>query len=252
MDIRIVLYQQKLIGKILPEDFNAIKNMHPDFVCLPEYFFIKEGFGHVEQARFAEENIEAISKLSIELDSVLIGGSIVEKIEDRYFNVSYIFDRGLKIGRYCKVHLFKGELHSNLTPGHDFRAFDIQGIRVGLLICADVLYPESFAAMNNFQCDIVFVPTTSPKKTETLADKLERDEIIFVKGAQTAEAYIAKCCAVGSIFNSPIQARSLIASPETIMQRAGLEEEEKPLIISQTLSIDWIRNYKMGAGKETV
>lgn len=249
MNIQIVLYQQRLIGKILPGDFKAINRMHPDFVCLPEYFFVSEGMGHVQQAQFANENIETIQALSIDLDTVLIGGSIVEKIEDGYYNVSYIFDRGQKIGRYCKIHLFKGELHSNLTPGRSFSAFDIRGVRVGLMICADVLYPDSFEEMNKLNCDVVFVPTTSPKKTETLADKLERDETIFVKGAQTARAYIAKCCAVGKIFNSPIQARSLIASPEAILQRAGLDEEEKPLIISQTLSIDWIRHYKTSTEK---
>lgn len=252
MDIRIVLYQQRLIGKILPEDFNAIGKLHPDFVCLPEYFFITEGIGHIEQARYAEKHIETIKTLSIALDTVLVGGSLVEKIGDAYYNVSYIFDRGEKIGRYCKIHLFKGERHSNLTPGHSFSAFEIRGVRVGLLICADVLYSESFEAMNKFGCDVVFVPTTSPKKTESLADKWERDESIFVKGAQTAQAYIAKCCGVGSIFNSPIQARSLIASPETIMQRAGVDEEDDPLLMSQTLSIDWIRHYKMRAGKEKV
>ncbi len=178
------------------------------------------------------------------MDTVLIGGTVVEKVGRQYFNTSYVFDRGEEAARYSKVHLFRGEIRSGLTPGREFKAFDVRGVRVGLLICADVLYPDSFLAMKGFGCDIVFVPTTSPFKEETVETKYGRDQEIFVQGARTAGAYVAKCCAVGTIFGSHLQGRSLVASPSGIVRRVQPDEESATMILHQDLLLDDLQTVR--------
>ena len=243
--IKIILYQQRPIGHIPENDKNLIIAARPDFVCLSEYFFVRsKNSDHLAEASYTKDNIETIRQLSIEVDTCLIGGSLVEKTGDRYFNTCYTFDRGKFVGSYSKIHLFHGEVRQQMSPGTEHRAFDVGGVKIGLLICADVLVEESFLAMRKFNCDIIFVPTTSPRKVESPEDKLSRDERIFVRGAQISRAYIAKCCTVESVFLAQLQARSLVASPEKIIQRVPFTDEDKPMIMEETVSLDWIRNFK--------
>jgi len=246
--INIVLYQQSPIGQIPKEDKETIHSLSPDFVCLPEYFFVRSnGSDHLNESIYSKENIDAIRSLSDELQTCLIGGSIVEKIGEKYFNTCFVFDRGKFICSYSKIHLFHGEIRHGMTAGDRHQNFQHKGVQVGLLICADVLYEESFQAMHKFDCDIVFVPTTSPRKAESVEEKMLRDEKIFVRGARTSASYIAKCCAVGSVFTNPLQARSLVASPEKIINRVPFIDEDKPMIMKERLSLDWIREFKKGS-----
>ena len=243
--IKIILYQQHPGSRISDHDKEIITANRPDFVCLPEYFFVRsKNSDHLAEANYARENVDEIQRLSIELETCLIGGSIVEKVGKKYFNTCYVFERGKFIGSYSKIHLFHGEVRQGMSSGEKHQAFQCNGIRVGLLICADVMYEDSFIEMRKFDCDIVFVPTTSPLRDESAEEKMLRDEQIFVRGARVSGSYVAKCCAVGTIFTAPLQARSLIAAPDKIVQRIPFADEDKPMIMQETLSVDWIRNFK--------
>lgn len=243
--IRIVLYQQALMGRLPPEDFEFIQKLRPDFVCLPEYFFIPpDSLGHQAEAEQAAKHKEKLAEWSGLLETVLIGGSIVEAVNGRYFNTCYVYDKGRMVGSYSKVNLFGGETESGLSAGTTYSAFSVGRVKIGVLICADVLNPISFLEMKRLECDIVFVPTTSPFKLETVTDKYERDAAIFEEGAMRSEAVIAKCCAIGTIFGNRLQGRSLVASPAGILQRVRPDQEDQPVVLVEDLSLSLIRNWK--------
>ncbi len=126
-----------------------------------------------------------------------------------------------------------------LTPGENFRVFKINGLKIGLMICADVLFMESFQFYNVHKVDIIFVPTTSSYKEEdTPETKLKRDEEIWLKGAKIADCYIIKVSGVGKILGRKILGRSLVASPEKIIFRNNTDGEKQEKIISINLNLN--------------
>lgn len=243
--IKIALVQQKLIGRIPEDDFHRIKEEKPDFVCLPEYFFVpEESEGHRAEASRAEEHVAELRTWSRDWQTVLIGGSVVEKNGEAICNTCYVFDRGDLSGTYSKVNLFHGEVASGLSPGTEYRSFGVGGLTIGVLICADVLNPNSFVEMNRMGCDIVFVPTTSPYKAESVETKFNRDLELFVAGARRSRSYVAKCCAVGSIFGHPLQGRSLVASPEGILNRVEPSSESEACLMFEELTMSRLYQWR--------
>jgi predicted amidohydrolase len=104
------------------------------------------------------------------------------------------------------------------------------------------LFPESYAQLAGLKPDIIFVPTTSPYRAEDPPEaKAERDRLYFIDGAKTAGAYVAKCCAVGSLLGGRLQGRSLIAAPWGIIERAPAERESEELILTAELDLSRLR-----------
>jgi predicted amidohydrolase len=175
----------------------------------------------------------------------LIGGSIVEADNYALYNSSYIFNRGQMLGRYRKLNPVDGELRRGILPGDKFFAVEVEGIRIGVMICADALNADLFEAINSKAVDIIFIPTTSPfREGEGKREKQKRDLEIFQTGAQKASSFIVKTCGVGSLFGKRLQGRSLIASPWSIIKRVDIFAESSRCILTATLDIDEIREFR--------
>ncbi|MCG8571358.1 MAG: carbon-nitrogen hydrolase family protein [Spirochaetes bacterium] len=215
--MRILLYQQKLIGKIPQEDEKKILDLEPDFLCLPEYFF------HPEIIDF-KEAIVYLKSLSKRVNSLIIGGSTVTEVNGLKYNSCYLANMGEIIGEYRKVHLFHREA-GRITPGNSYPIFTFNHLRIGILICADVLYPDSWQSLAAKGVDLIFIPTFSPYKEEDAQAKFQRDEEIFVSGARQTQALVVKVCGIGMYKGHRIQGRSLIADPAGILWRVKPEEE---------------------------
>lgn len=212
----------------------------PDFVCLPEYFLLPAAAGNLSQyALTYDRSVEYLCRLSRDFNTTLIGGSVVSKTNGGMYNTSFVFRKGLRIGSYRKVFPTVREMEEGITPGSVFSSWRIDGVRIGILICADVLHPECFEEMERQQVDIVFIPTTSPfRPDDTPDEKRKRDEGIFVKGAQLSRSYLVKACATGSVFARRLQGRSLIAAPWGLLWHVFPGSESEPIIHSCDLNID--------------
>lgn len=62
----------------------------------------------------------------------------MEEVEGRYFNRSYILDKCGLTGNYDKIYPFDNEGRGLISPGYEYKVFEIRGLRIGILICADV------------------------------------------------------------------------------------------------------------------
>jgi predicted amidohydrolase len=241
MMIRVVICQLPIGQEQLKlrQKLEIIKR-GPDFVCLPEYFLIPQGSANFSEYALAyDRNVQYLARLSKDLNTTLIGGSIVMKTNGGMYNTSFVFRRGFRIGSYRKVFPTVKEMEKGILPGATFSSWRIDGVRIGILVCADVLHPECFEEMEKQQVDIIFVPTTSPYRPEDTPDeKGKRDEGIFVKGAQTSRSYLVKTCATGEIFGKRLQGRSLIAAPWGLLWNVFPRSESRPIIHSYDLNID--------------
>lgn len=246
MKFSVALYQKTSDGQFDLDRIVKIIGTGFDFVCLPEYCFIPpEAKSQLETARDLKHNLGLLAELSSRLETVLIGGSVVEEEAGKFYNVCYLFERGRKAGKYRKVNLYHREAGKGISTGDRYAVFEVRGVRVGLLICADVLFPESYRKLAEKKPDIVFVPTTSPYRADdTRAAKEKRDNDYFLAGARTTAAYVAKCCAVGSLLGGRLQGRSLVAAPWGVLKRTPFEKEGEELVLKVELGLEELRHYR--------
>jgi len=136
----------------------------PDMVVLPEIFE-----GRANPSREAAMH-DYLAKLAADHSTHLIGGSFL-LVDDagNSFNSCLGFDRSGKwIGRYDKRVLFASEAR-RCSRGRSMGVFELEGIRVGVLICADMWHPELAREMID-HVDMLAVPVCSGVSTANHAE----------------------------------------------------------------------------------
>ena len=140
-----------------------------EIVCLPElftspYFCSSEdaGFGYAES--IPGETTKALSDVAKKAKVVLVGGSVHEKADGKYYNTSAVFGPdGSMLGTYRKTHIPHDEGFYEkhyFEPGDTgFRIFESAKAKFGVLICYDQWYPEAARSNALLGADIIFYPT---------------------------------------------------------------------------------------------
>jgi len=246
MIISVAALQYPLGGPITLEDQLHLFRRKPDFLCLPEYFPVRPSDNsHADVSSRIAPLQRALARLSRDLACTVIGGTMPHPVNGGYANISTVYHRGVRVGEYQKVNPVGREEERGIIPGKDYRVFDVNGVRIGILICADVLKSASFEKMRELGAEIIFAPTISPyRDNDTVFDKLRRDTDIFVAGSQTARAYVVKTCGIGTIYSSPLQGRSGVFAPWGVLSRVPPDAEDQKMILTEYLDIDEIREFK--------
>lgn len=233
----MILYQKSLGEEVTREEITEMRAFAPHFVCFPEYFFVDKALGnHKQTTANQKKQIQRIKRLSEEIATVVIGGSMPEMSGNNLYNTSFVYNRGEQLGYYRKKNLFFVE-HEKITPGEKYAVFQAYGITFGVIICADVFYEETFEYMRQQGARIIFSPTFSLYKEESIEDKFQRDIDIYIKGAKIADSVIVKVCGVKSDYKDFLQARSLVANKNEILYRVCPDEEDKSMIIKQVVEV---------------
>jgi predicted amidohydrolase len=218
----------------------------PDFICFPEYWGARPSDVSLPDLVGRTALLEAeMERLSSELACTVIGGTSVHDVGGELFNTASLYHQGKRLGRYQKVHPTDNEIRRGIRPGESPGIWRFGDITVGIAICADCLQPEYFDLYRAGGVDLLFVPNASPhREGEPVAAKHQRDQEIFVRGAARAGAYITKVCGTGTLFGGSLQGRSLVAAPWGILHRVPADEEDRAQVISATLSIQELREFR--------
>jgi len=246
MLIKVVAFQGEIGKQLTLEEKIYIFKQRPDFVCLPEYYLLDHTVRDYHRAALnRNEYLQYYTSLSYELSTCLISGTCVEASGERLYNTSYVINRGNIIGRYRKKYPVPREQERGITPGGDIMIINVEGVRLGLMICGDVFYRHLYRDMHRHQADIIFIPTTSPlKPDDSLSKKRYRDKLYFVDGSEMAGAFVIKVCGVGRVLNQPLQGRSLIAAPWGILDQTDIIGEHEKRFLTATLDITEVRDFR--------
>jgi predicted amidohydrolase len=245
MLIKVMAVQAHMGERLTLEEKIHIFKQRPDFVCLPEYYLIDPSITDYHRAAMCQpEFLDYLCRLSDELHTCIVGGTIVEADSDRLYNTAYVIDRGSILGKYRKRFPVPGELARGISPGQENLVITIDGVKIAMMICGDVFYPHMYDELRDAGADIIFVPTTSLyRPDDSLSQKRDRDHRYFLAGAAQARAYVVKVCGVGEIFGRPLQGRSLIAAPWGILQQTSMYEESQCRMLTATLDIAEVREF---------
>jgi predicted amidohydrolase len=242
--VRVAIHQAEPGTGLAPREGDRYREAGVQILVLPEYFWVRPADeDHTQVARHFDEDMEILAALSREEEWVVVGGTVVEPNGKLWHNMCPVFFRGEELGRYRKIHLMPGEARHGLTPGEGFVIVEALGLHLAPVICADVLYPDTFDQVAALHPDLILAPMSSPRRpADTAEEKDTRDREIFLRGAKAAGAPIVKAGAMGTLFHHPLQGRSLIATPREILFRTPFEEEGERR--------NWVVDIPLGQGSE--
>jgi len=137
----------------------------PDLVCLPEAFTTASV---AEKGVLAEAvpgpTTDAVAKRA-KASKCYIICPIQTKRDSKLFNSAIVIDRSGDIfGIYDKVHPVTTSsdytiFESGITPGEEIPVFDLDFGRVGIQICFDIGFPESWEKLSQKGAKMVFWPS---------------------------------------------------------------------------------------------
>jgi predicted amidohydrolase len=246
MLVKIALVQHQ-VGSPVGLDLKLhLFRKQPDIICFPEYWGATAALSSPEDLAQAWDHHKAtMARLSSELSCTVVGGTGVVRGAEGLHNVAPVFDTGQCLGEYRKRHPTERELSRGIQPGSGYQVWAVGPMKMAVAICADCLKPEVFDDYAAAQTDLIFVPNASPHRPgESISDKFRRDDEIFVAGAKRSGAYVIKVCGVGALFGGRLQGRSLVASPWGVLHRVSPEEEDRTLVITVTLSLDELHEFR--------
>jgi predicted amidohydrolase len=144
-------------------------------VILPECFLSGYCFDSKDEAvQLAEPipgpSVQTIASLCGELNIFTVFG-MLEVAGDDLFNVAVVVGPNGFIGRYQKTHLpFLGVDRFTTAGEEPFQVFDLDGLKLGMLICYDGGFPEPARVLSLLGADLVVLPTNWPPGAESMAE----------------------------------------------------------------------------------
>jgi predicted amidohydrolase len=151
------------------------------------------------------------SELAHRLNVTIVAG-IAEREDDKLFNSAVIIGPQGYLGSFRKVHLWSEE-NLFFEPGNlGFPVFQTPLGRIGVMICYDGWFPESYRLLAMQGADIVCIPTNwvpipgQDPKREAMAN------ILAMASAHSNSLFVAAADRVGTERGQPFIGQSLIVS----------------------------------------
>jgi len=142
---------------------DLLKDLTADIIVLPELFNTGYLFLNKEELKIHSEEAKRgetynfVHSLSKE-KNCLIGYGFAEKENDKYYNSMALVSPEGMVGLYRKTHLFFEEWFI-FTPGNlPYEVYEYQGVKIGMLICFDYIYPEAMRTLALKGAQIVLLP----------------------------------------------------------------------------------------------
>jgi len=225
-----------------------------DVIVLPEAF---DGVpAEMDASRGADHVREFVVELARRTEAHVVGGSVAYRHSDgRVFNSCFVVDRtGRLIGEYAKRKLFASE-RATRTPGEAPGLFDLEGLRIGVLICSDLWYPELAREMYG-RVDLVCVPakTTVPSREFvryarvlwwSLALTRAVENVVPVVVSDWCEQSHPTCRTAGATsVNDPA------GRPDVERTQRRIEEGHEGVVVAQIDldAVEQVRAYRRSAG----
>ncbi|WP_411148956.1 carbon-nitrogen hydrolase family protein [Streptomyces sp. A30] len=206
--------------KVLDEAAGRAAAAGAGLLVAPELFLTGYAIGE-DIARLAEpadgESADAIAETACR-HGLAIAYGYPERAGDAVYNSAQLISaEGTRLADYRKTHLFGCFERDHFTPGD--RAVvqaELDGLRVGLMICYDVEFPENVRAHALAGTDLLLVPTAQMHPFQFVAES-----VIPVRAFEN-QMYVAYVNRVGQEGEFDFVGLSTLAGPDGVARtRAG-------------------------------
>ncbi len=141
---------------------NKLENIKADIVVLPElpvsgYFFSTKKEAEILAEPIPGPTTNMLQKISLKTGTYFVSG-ILEKSNGNLYNSAVLISPEGPISTYRKTHLFYKEKEF-FQPGNDYFIVDIKGVKIGMLVCFDHLFPEAARTLALMGAQIICHPS---------------------------------------------------------------------------------------------
>ncbi|NBA96345.1 carbon-nitrogen hydrolase family protein [Pseudomonas sp. R5(2019)] len=199
-------------------------------VC-PEMFLSGYNIGAEQVASLAQAHdgqaAQQVGEIARSCGIAIVYGYPERGVDDRIFNSVQLIDaQGQALGNYRKTHLF-GELDRQMfsAGAGEFPIIELNGWRLGLLICYDLEFPENTRRLALAGAELILVPTANMKPYDFIAQVTVRAR------AQENQCYVAYANYCDSEGDIHYCGQSSIAAPDgSVLAQA--QESSEMLVVS--------------------
>ena len=186
-----------------------------------------------------EETLEFIKKIAVE-NQILIMIGLSEKSDDNIFNTIVTIDqKGNIIYKYRKTHLVTISPlceHLTISPGASLGLFAHNQVKMGIMTCYELRFPEIARSLTLQGAQIIFVPSAWPE--------VRKDHFITLLKARAIEnqVFIVSANRVGNDEGIVFAGNSLIIDPYGKILSQGSDYEE--MVLSSTIDFRLIEQSR--------
>ncbi|MFF6786746.1 nitrilase-related carbon-nitrogen hydrolase [Streptomyces sp. NPDC012510] len=210
--------------KVLDEAAGRAAAAGAGLLVAPEMFLTGYAIGD-DIARLAEaadgDSAGAVADIAGR-HGVAVAYGYPERAGDAVFNSAQLVSaEGVRLANYRKTHLFGCFEQDHFTPGgQTVVQAELGGLRVGLMICYDVEFPENVRAHALAGTDLLVVPTAQMHPFQFVAESM-----IPVRAFEN-QMYVAYVNRVGREGEFEFVGLSTLAGPDGVARaRAGRDED---------------------------
>ncbi|PBJ12850.1 bifunctional GNAT family N-acetyltransferase/carbon-nitrogen hydrolase family protein [Flavobacterium sp. ACN6] len=147
---------------------DVVSGYGSDFALFPELFIapLMADYNHLseaeairELARHSDPIRKRFQEFAISYNINIITGSMPYLENGNLYNVGFLCKRDGTSEMYTKIHITPNEvIHWGMKGGSQFKTFDTDCGKIGILICYDVEFPELSRLLADEGMNILFVP----------------------------------------------------------------------------------------------
>jgi len=204
-------------------------------MALTTYFpkKIRQDFDQFFETEVPPKALEPLLRRAAEA-RVAVHVGFCEKADGEYFNTALLTDRdGRLCGTFRKIHLPGTKSPDGFAQVHEpyyfahgdtgYRVFDAVGAKVGIAICQDRRYPESYRALALQGAEIILIGYNTP--ISPLA--LDLNELCMRAGAYANLSFVVGVAKAGVEDGVELIAGSCIIDPQgQVLARAATNRDE--------------------------
>ncbi|MBL5782114.1 carbon-nitrogen family hydrolase [Heyndrickxia sporothermodurans] len=237
--MKISIYQMEIIPGNPMENMKKVrawiekevKNSGPDVIVLPEMWTTSYTLEDIHH--YADDNgqtiIPFLQTMAQTFNINIIGGSFANKVNGKIFNTAVVINRqGEAIYQYDKVHLVPMLNEPKYLEGGRIvpEVFELDGIKMGLIICYDLRFPEVIRPLALEGAEVLFIVAEWP------IERLNHWRNIQITRAIENQLFVVSCNNVGSYQSTTFAGNSMVVNPSGDTLIEGSTTVEETLYIS--------------------
>jgi predicted amidohydrolase len=155
-----------------------------DIVCLTETFYgMHMGIPPVDICQPIPGDLTRTVAAKAKENGLYVILSLFERDGKNIHNTAVLIDRKGEIaGKYRKVHLPLSEIEDGTTPGNEYKVFDTDFGKIGIIVCWDQAFPEAARITADKGAEIIFIPTIGDDALQTMARAKDNGVYVVVAG----------------------------------------------------------------------
>ena len=217
----------------------------PALIALPEYFTVSNCMADFTDAKkisqeTCKKTLQFLQEVSGEIgDIYLLGGSVLEEDNGKYYNTSTLWRNGQLLAKYKKINPIKAEIEAGVSKGTQPLVVETDLGKLGMIVCADTFDPPLVKKIADLGAEIVTLPVaamgTHPTvKGHPLTEGIARDYGLFI-------------LKVGNVCSNMRGGRSAIIAPWGILGEVSDAPEDS--VLTADLDMQRLREYRRKLSK---